>query len=174
MYYSLIVLIIAENGEYILENLSPMTTYDLRFGCKNRVGFSLWAAPQQVTMSVRGKPEAPLLNYGNYIGHLGEAGILKWDTSEPYHLSWQLPEDNGVPIDHFRLRYFPVRHNFTNSATWMRTGERIEEIIPKITTRYPIKFPFTNTFIQMELEAHNELGYSQPSVLVIRGVTGEL
>ena len=98
----------AENGEYILENLSPMTTYDLRFGCKNRVGFSLWGSPQQVTMSVRGKPEAPVLNYGNYIGHLGEAGILKWDTSEPYHLSWQLPEDNGVPIDHFRLRYFPV------------------------------------------------------------------
>ena len=54
----------------------------------------------------------------------------------------------------------------------MRTGEKIEEIIPRITTRYPIKFPFTNTFIQIELEAHNELGYSQPSVLVIRGVTG--
>ena len=85
-----------------------MTTYDLRFGCKNRVGFSLWGSPQQVTMSVRGKPEAPVLNYGNYIGHLGEAGILKWDTSQDYHLSWQLPEDNGVPIDHFRLRYFPV------------------------------------------------------------------
>ena len=170
-----------------------MTTYDLRFGCKNRVGFSLWGSPQQVTMSVRARPEPPLLNYGNYGGHIGEAGILKWDTSQPYDLSWQLPEDNGVPIDLFRLKYFPVscwgsaksgqsflslwcwqvRHNFTNSATWMRTGEKIEEIIPKITTRYPIKFPFTNTFIQIELEAHNELGYSRPSVLVIRGVTGQ-
>ena len=85
-----------------------MTTYDLRFGCKNRVGFSLWGSPQQVTMSVRARPEAPLLNYGNYGGHIGEAGILKWDTSQPYDLSWQLPEDNGVPIDHFRLKYFPV------------------------------------------------------------------
>ena len=55
----------------------------------------------------------------------------------------------------------------------MRTGKRVEEIIPKITTRYPINFPFTNTFIQIELEAHNELGYSQSSVLVIRGVTGQ-
>ena len=55
----------------------------------------------------------------------------------------------------------------------MRTGEVIEEMIPQITTRHPIKFPFTNTFIQIELEAHNELGYSQPSVLVIRGVTGQ-
>ena len=59
-------------------------------------------------MSVRARPEPPLLNYGNYGGHIGEAGILKWDTSEPYDLSWQLPEDNGVPIDLFRLKYFPV------------------------------------------------------------------
>ena len=25
-----------------------MTTYDLRFGCKNRVGFSPWSSGQQV------------------------------------------------------------------------------------------------------------------------------
>ena len=179
----------AEQGEYILENLSPMTTYDLRFGCKNRVGFSLWGSPQQVTMSVRGKPEAPGLNYGNYEWMLGDTGILSWDTSQPYHLSWQLPEDNGVPIDHFRLQYFPVswviislansllftiqvRHNFSNSGTWKRTGDIKEEIISKITTRYPIMFPFTNTFIQIVLQAHNELGYSHESILIIRGVTG--
>ena len=166
-----------------------MTTYDLRFGCKNRVGFSLWGSPQQVTMSVRGKPEAPLLNYGNYEWMLGETEILSWDTSEPYDLSWQLPEDNGVPIDHFRLQYFPVswtllsftslqsplpyvRHNLTNSGSWKRTGEIQEEMISKITTRHPISFPFTNTFIQIVLQAHNELGYSHESVLIIRGVTG--
>ena len=119
---------IAEHGEYILENLSPMTTYDLRFGCKNRVGFSLWGSPQQVTMSVRGKPEAPLLNYGNYEWMLGETEILSWDTSEPYDLSWQLPEDNGVPIDHFRLQYFPVSlaslksYQSSYSSTYLRSG----------------------------------------------------
>jgi len=123
-------------------------------------------------MSVRGKPEAPLLNYGNYEWMLGETEILSWDTSEPYDLSWQLPEDNGVPVDHFRLQYFPVRHNVTNSGSWKRTGEIQEEIISKITTRHPIRFPFTNTFIQIVLQAHNELGYSHESVLVIRGVTG--
>ena len=124
--------VLAPIGEYILEDLSPMTTYDLRFGCKNRVGFSPWSSGQQVmigiiggtigfricvqvTMPKRGKPEPPLLNYGGLGGLLGESGILEWDTSEQYHLSWQLPEDNGLPIDMFLLRYFPVSwsHNLT-------------------------------------------------------------
>ena len=96
-----------------------MTTYDLRFGCKNRVGFSLWGSPQQVTMSVRAKPEAPVLNYGNYVGQLGDTGILSWDTSKEYHLSWQLPEDNGVPIDHFRLQYYPVSLTSVSSAEFL-------------------------------------------------------
>ena len=109
-----------------------MTTYDLRFGCKNRVGFSPWSSGQQVmiefigriigfkicvqvTMPKRGKPEPPLLNYGGLGGLIGESGIPEWDTSEQYHLSWQLPEDNGLPIDMFLLRYFPVSwsHNLT-------------------------------------------------------------
>ena len=61
-------------------------------------------------MPKRGKPEAPLLNYGNYGmgGLLGDTGILEWDTAEEYHLSWQLPEDNGLPIDMFLLQYYPV------------------------------------------------------------------
>ena len=67
-------------------------------------------------MPKRGKPEPPLLNYGGMGGLLGESGILEWDTSEQYHLSWQLPEDNGLPIDMFLLRYFPVSwsRNFYN------------------------------------------------------------
>ena len=70
----------------------------------------------QVTMPKRGKPEAPLLNYGNYGmgGLLGDTGILEWDTAEEYHLSWQLPEDNGLPIDMFLLQYYPVRQIFIN------------------------------------------------------------
>ena len=42
----------ASIGEYILEDLSPMTTYDLRFGCKNRVGFSPWSSGQQVMITL--------------------------------------------------------------------------------------------------------------------------
>ena len=38
----------ADNGVYILENLQPRTTYDFRFAAKNLVGFSEFAASQQV------------------------------------------------------------------------------------------------------------------------------
>ena len=73
----------------------------------------------QVTMPKRGKPEPPLLNYGNYGlgGLLGDSGILEWDTSKEYLLSWQLPEDNGLPIDMFLLRYFPVSVTHRDSMT---------------------------------------------------------
>ena len=34
--------------EYIVENLSPFTTYDLRFAAKNRVGMSPFGATVQI------------------------------------------------------------------------------------------------------------------------------
>ena len=52
----------AAGGGYILEELRPATTYDLRFGSKNRVGFSEWSSGQRITMPRRGPPEPPVLN----------------------------------------------------------------------------------------------------------------
>ena len=82
-------------------------------------------------MPKRGKPEAPLLNYGNYGmgGLLGDTGILEWDTAEEYHLSWQLPEDNGLPIDMFLLQYYPVSSfsNFINFKYFYRLAKLFEQ-----------------------------------------------
>ena len=101
----------AEDGEYILEDLSPKTTFDLRFGCKNRVGFSPWGAGQQVTMPKRSRPEPPILNAEDYsMSNFGnDGGLVQLDSSNKYELSWQIPEDNGLPIDMFRLQFFPVK-----------------------------------------------------------------
>ena len=127
----------------------------------------------QVTMPKRGKPEPPILNYGGTGGLLpGESGILEWDSSQTYHLSWQLPEDNGLPIDMFLLRYFPVRHEVTEEGNWRRTGAVVTEEISGVTTRHPILFPYTNTYVQIILQAHNEFGFSQEAMLVIRVVKG--
>ena len=101
----------AEDGEYILEDLSPKTTFDLRFGCKNRVGFSPWGAGQQVTMPKRSRPEPPILNAEDYSlsNFVNDGGLVQLDSSNKYELSWQIPEDNGLPIDMFRLQFFPVK-----------------------------------------------------------------
>ena len=50
------------SGFYVLENLQPTTTYDLRFASKNLVGFSEWGAGKQLTMPQRGPPEKPRIN----------------------------------------------------------------------------------------------------------------
>ena len=101
---------------YILEDLRPTTTYDLRFGCKNRVGFSAWGAEQQITMPRKGRPEPPILNTDHFVR---QGGVLELNSSNSYELSWQIPEDNGLPIDYFLLKYYPVR---SHGSSWVKMG----------------------------------------------------
>ena len=92
----------------MLEDLLPITTYDLRFGSKNRVGFSEWSAEQRITMPRPGPPQPPTLKTEQFGVEMN--GIIEVNTSNSYELSWKIPEDNGVPIDYFLLAYYPVSH----------------------------------------------------------------
>lgn len=60
----------------------------------------------------------------------------------------------------------------TEEGSWRRTGDIVREEIMGITTNYPIIFPYTNTYIQIKLQAHNEYGYSSEAILVIRAMKG--
>ena len=97
------------DGGYILEDLFPRTTYDLRFGSKNRVGFSEWSSEQRITMPRPGPPQPPVLKTDLF--GIENNGIIEVNTSNSYELSWKIPEDNGVPIDYFLLQYYPVRRH---------------------------------------------------------------
>lgn len=99
-------------GGYVLEDLFPRTTYDLRFGSKNRVGFSDWGSEQRLTMPAPGPPQPPTLKTEQFGIEMN--GIIEVNTSNSYELSWKIPEDNGVPIDYFLLQYYPVTLN-----TWL-------------------------------------------------------
>ena len=101
----------AGSGDYILEDLTPWTTYDLRFACKNKVGFSNWGAGQQTTTPNKGKPEPPILNLQNGDGEIVDTDVIELPTPDNYELSWQIPEDNGVAIDYFLLTYYAVSIN---------------------------------------------------------------
>ena len=62
-----------------------------------------------------------------------------------------------------------------NLSSWKRTGNVITEEIPGPgTTRHPIRMSFSDTYVKIILQAHNEFGYSLESVLVIRAIKGEL
>ena len=102
---------------YLLEDLRPQTTYHLRFAARNRVGFSKWGAQQQVTTGRRGRPEPPVLNTGQG-GEGGEEGqVVRMNTSSSLRLSWQVPEDNGLPIDHFLVQHYQVSQAFALPPT---------------------------------------------------------
>ena len=91
-----------------MEDLKPRATYDLRFGSKNRVGFSDWSEQQTIVMPAPGPPQPPTLKTEQFGVEL-EPGIIEVNTSNSYELAWKIPEDNGVPIDYFLLQYYPVR-----------------------------------------------------------------
>ena len=87
--------------------MKPRATYDLRFGSKNRVGFSVWSEQQTIVMPAPGPPQPPTLKTEQFGVEL-ESGIIEVNTSNSYELAWKIPEDNGVPIDYLLLQYYPV------------------------------------------------------------------
>ncbi len=44
-------------------------------------------------------------------------GVLELATPTTYEASWQIPGDNGVPIDHYLIAYHMVRHTRTLKNT---------------------------------------------------------
>ena len=68
-----------------------------------------------------------------------------------------------------------MRHEVSEESlsSWKRTGNVITEEIPGPgTTRHPVTLPFSDTYVKIILQAHNEFGYSSESVLVIRAIKG--
>ena len=95
--------------EYVLEDLWPATTYDLRFSLQTRFGSSEWSRNQQITTAGRGRPEPPVINRNAGEGEEMVDGVIELDDPDQYEISWHIPEDNGVPIDYFLLTYYAVR-----------------------------------------------------------------
>jgi len=159
------------SGFYILENLQPRTTYDFRFGSKNLVGFSEWGAGKQLTMPARGPPEKPRINTLGKTDGL-ENDVLNLTSPDRYELSWFIPEDNGEMIDFFEVSFYPVTYD-PSSMTWKRRGDLFRTEIPHPgNVRYLITNLYPNTYHLIEIRAHNNLGFSPSSQLVIKTARG--
>jgi neurocan core protein len=159
-----------ENGVYILEDLNPQTTYDLRFACKNRVGFSNWGVDQQVTTPRKGKPEPPILNERTSAGEIKLGDVIELPTPDHYEVSWKIPEDNGVAIDYFLLTYYPVTKDSTRyGRSWKQIGDITNLEIPHNgKVRWNMQLPYQNTYYKVEMKAHNKLGFSPESVIIVK------
>jgi len=153
------------SGFYILENLQPTTTYDLRFASKNLVGFSEWGAGKQLTMPQRGPPEKPRINT---MDQTVENDVLNLTSPDRYELSWFLPEDNGEQIDFFEVSFYPVTYD-PSTLNWVRRGDLFRTEIPHPgNVRYLITNLYPNTYHLIEIRAHNTFGFSTQSRLVIK------
>ena len=120
---------VAVDGRYVLENLAPATTIDMRFAARNRVGFSQWSAGLQVTTLDRARPEVPqlVLPFGeDQEQELGEM-VVQGNAATQLEVSWRLPQDNGLPIDWFLVEWVAVRRG---EEEWVEAGEKTQLRVP--------------------------------------------
>jgi len=120
-----------------------------------------------LTMPAPGPPQPPLLKTEQFGVEMN--GIIEVNTSNSYELSWKIPEDNGVPIDYFLLQYYPVRRSSLTSNDWSRVGDITKKEIPhRGNVRDRLDLQFQDTYYRIVLQAHNQLGFSLESSIIIK------
>ena len=92
-----------------------------------------------------------------------------------YDLAWYLPEDNGELIDYFEVSSYPVRfQSSTFSWSRIRQGDlRRAEVPHPGNVRYLVTKLYPNTHYMIEIRAHNHLGYSRVSSIVVKTARGK-
>ena len=60
------------------------------------------------------------------------------------------------------------------SDSWVQTGDIVKiEIKNRGSVRHMLDIPYQDTYIKIILQAHNEMGFSDESVLIVRAGKGE-
>ena len=91
-----------------------------------------------------------------------------------YELSWYLPEDNGMEIDYFEISAYPVRFR-SSTLAWYRIGDISRTEIPHPgNVRYRVTKLYPNTHYMIEIRAHNYLGFSRVSSIVVKTARGKV
>lgn len=138
----------------MVENLKPQTAYEFRFAAKNEVGLGNWGSYHREITPSRTVPIEPK------ISKTPGAEYEKSPFSNQYELSWTAPADNGEPIDKYVIKYCQINRI---SGTWEVLDDtcQITEVKSQRTTQY-LKGLSSETFYQVELQAHNVMGFSKP------------
>lgn len=88
-----------------MENLIPLETYNFRFAAKNDVGLGGFSGNRQITMPRRSVPTEPKI----LVSNLEEGNTREYVALSPYadhfELRWNVPADNGDPIDSYIIKY---------------------------------------------------------------------
>uniref|UniRef100_A0A1L8DM60 Putative neural cell adhesion molecule l1 n=1 Tax=Nyssomyia neivai TaxID=330878 RepID=A0A1L8DM60_9DIPT len=160
------------DSPYIVEGLMPQTTYNFRFAARNLVGLGQWSAYKLQSTPRRSEPEPPRLLH-NAIDETddGEEPMVMSPYADHFEVRWSVPPNNGEVIDFYQLRYCPgVKVN----GEWHETGELCvtRDILATETTTHDMSDLQAGTYYRAELRAHNAIGFSEPTSLMIKTARG--
>jgi neural cell adhesion molecule len=160
---------------YILENLIPETTYQFQFAAKNDVGYGPWRNAPQITMPRRSEPAEPKIHVPSHSipddnSSNRQDVIAVSPYADHFELRWQVPNDNGDPIDYYLIRYCMVQKV---NGEW-RDNECSEEIKQSVQyASYELNKLKPDTVYKIELRAHNTIGSSSPAQIRVKTARGE-
>ncbi|KAG0429947.1 hypothetical protein HPB47_023156, partial [Ixodes persulcatus] len=146
-----------------LDGLEPKTKYWFRFAAHSAVG----TGPFSETLWRETPPEmAP-----------DPPTVLSNEVSmypNKYEIRWAMPRDNGRPVRHFRVTYFKVDKRGDN--LFVRVGP---ENVVQVTKwhnvpRVELQKLQPESYYRAEIEAYNDIGYSERVALVFRTARGEV
>lgn len=154
----------AKGSPYIISNLKPRTHYIFKLAAKNAVGIGEWKE-RTYLMPEETSPSPPTF--------ITTMEIVS-DESDRFEIKWIIPDDNGKPIEYFEIRYFKVERD---ADSWKQLFGKMVTTI-KVDrgdlSSYELTNLDPNTFYKVELRAHNEIGNSQPGVVVFRTRSSEV
>ncbi|XP_070493572.1 fasciclin-2 [Chironomus tepperi] len=158
---------------YVVENLRPQTMYTFRFSARNDVGLGQWSAIRVQGTPSRSVPQSPkILNQFTHQEE-GEIPIATSIYADKFEMTWSRPPDNGEPIDFYSIKYCP---GSKINNVWNEIGNMCNEInyIAYTFSNQVLKDLTPDSYYQIELRAHNAIGFSLPTHIYMRTAKGEL
>ncbi|XP_065306755.1 fasciclin-2 isoform X1 [Dermacentor albipictus] len=146
-----------------VDGLEPKHKYWFRFAAHSAVG----TGPYSETLSRETPPEmAP-----------DPPIVLSNENSmypNKYEIRWAMPRDNGRPVHHFRVTYFKVDKRPGNNFVRAEEPKVIQVTEWHNVPRVELRNLSPESYYRAEIEAYNDIGYSEPESMVFHTARGEV
>lgn len=159
---------------FVLEDLTPEQTYLFRFAAENDVGVGDWSAELRQMMPKIDVPQSPMLITASGLPVAEETGpevVISSGQSDSYEARWDAGADNGAEVDNYQVSFYKV---ISNKNVWRVVSSTKRTSV--VEAPGPLTFRLTDlksdSFYRLEVRAHNRIGYSEPTQVIIQTAAG--